>query len=268
MSSQQQEKYVMILERASSEGNTELLKNHIKYVDKKYKPTGKKISDKEYGIANSIAFTAANDLALNFGALNLPWALSSVLYAIGAALNLSWIPTAGQIVAIIVGIGAIAVFIIYKDELLENFDAIVKEFKRVYSNMASSIVSAFNDIKMMAQGLPTEGEFKDFESHYNSHSHEFADMPGGNGKKPDKNKYWEMAKEFIKKKGSDIVEKTSRFGDTVIKLNTKTLEFMVYNPVTGQVISYFLPKWINMHNGEYTKFQWALEVFKYWQRQN
>jgi|GEM_PF-2147401 len=147
MDSQQQEKYVMLLERASSEGNTELLKNHKKYIDKKYKPTGKKLSDREYDVANKIVSAASYEYALNFSAIGLPWALRSTLYAIGAALNLSWVPTAGQIVAIIVGVGAIAVFIIYREELMDNFKAIVREFKRVYSNMASSIVSAFNDIK-------------------------------------------------------------------------------------------------------------------------
>ncbi|WP_427340961.1 hypothetical protein [Caloranaerobacter sp. DY30410] len=74
-------------------------------------------------------------------------------------------------------------------------------------------------------------------------------MPGGNGKKPDKKKYWEMAKKFLKEKGNTIKEGISKSNSKYrIKFNTKTLEYLIYDPKTGQIMTCFLPGWENWHN--------------------
>lgn len=203
-------------------------------------------------------------------ALDLPLLVRYTFMAMGGGLaaGLDGPLPVGDIIAVIVSIGGIAIIAYYWDDIAPKWDGIVSAFKEAFSNMASSIVSAFNNIKMMAQGLPTEDEFADFEGHYAKHSKEFADMPGGNGKKPDKKEWWKMAKKFLKKTGSDIVEGVSKkSSDLKIKFNKKTLEYIIYNPTTGQIVTCFLPKWSSYNNGTYDKWQWMIKAFEYYKDQ-
>lgn len=128
--------------------------------------------------------------------------------------------------------------------------------------------AAFDDLAMKAQGLPTESEFHNFEEHYKKHASEFANMPGGNGKKPDKKGFWKMAKKFLKKTGKSIKVKDNpdiqKWPNTKIKFNYSTLEYMAYNPKTGKIITYFLPKH-SVFNGANMSY-WIKKAIEYWEK--
>jgi len=71
-----------------------------------------------------------------------------------------------------------------------------------------------------------------------------------------------MAKKFLKAKGRDIktgVQSATRH----VKFNTKTIEYIVYNSVTGQIITYYLPKWSSYNSGSVSSFGWAIKAFQY-----
>lgn len=51
------------------------------------------------------------------------------------------------------------------------------------------------------------------------------------------------------------------YNDRMVKFNIITLEFMVYNKNTGQIITYFLPKWSTSNATNIAR--WSQEAYNY-----
>ncbi|WXR60229.1 hypothetical protein WG909_07790 [Peptostreptococcaceae bacterium AGR-M142] len=243
--------FLNYIQELSQKGDSSLLEYHIQNVDKNY------LNDiQSYDCSRkTFATTAANpSIATQLAALNLPAAVEYGLLAFASALG---VPV-GNVIDVIVGLGLAAIIAYYWNDIKDVWDDIVDIFVTEFGSFVSE---AFDYLSAKAQGLPTEKEFHDFDRHYDDHSPEFADMPGGNGKKPDKNKYWEMAKKFLKQKGKNIKEGVSKSNSKYrIKFNTKTLEYLIYNPKTGQIMTYFLPGWRSWHDS----YKWALKALHYY----
>jgi hypothetical protein len=82
-------------------------------------------------------------------ALNLPTLVRYTFMAMGgglAAAGLDGPLPIGDIIAAIVAVGGIAIIAYYWDDIAPKWDGIVSAFKEAFSVMASSIVSAFEEI--------------------------------------------------------------------------------------------------------------------------
>lgn len=116
------------------------------------------------------------------------------------------------------------------------------------------------------EDLPGEDEFHNFERHYKEHGADFAYMPGGNGKKPNKKRFWEMAKRMLRSQSGRIIEgqdiKWSQ-GNRRIKFNTYTCEYLVYEPKTKKIITYFLPKAEKYIDGTLSLEKWRKVALNY-----
>lgn len=233
--------FLNYINQRALEGDFSLLEYHINYVDSDYvkqdtniKGEVDKNTQKMYNVTMSATSTS---IAQQLAALNLPTAVYYGLVGFAAALG---VPV-GNIVDVVIGLGLAAVIALYWNDIKHVWSDIVNIFTNQFG---SYVKEAFDYLAAKAQGLPTEKEFSSFEYHYDKHGHEFANMPGGNGKKPDKKKYWEMAKKFLEKTASEIRQGTDiNYSNRIIKFNTKTLEYLVYDKTTKQIITYYLPKW-------------------------
>jgi len=240
-------------------GDDELLKYHKENIDSSFKgSTDIMVSRvRVFTGLRAANVSASASLASDLKALGLPTAVRYAFTALGAAIAVP-----GEVIldaAAAIGLGI--VIAIYWKEISRKWYKIERVFRKHYSSQSTELKKAFRNLKLKAQGLPNDEQFSNFDDHHKKHAKEFANMPGGGGKKPDKKKYWEMAKKFLKKKGRTIkegVEKDKRW--LRVKFDTKTLEFMIYNPKTMQIITYYLPKWKNNYNN-YTK--WAIAAYNY-----
>lgn len=162
--------------------------------------------------------------------------------------------------------GVIGVSIYYKDEIKASWNKIVKVMTDF---CGSKIKPIMNKILKKMEDLPGEDEFHNFGRHYNDHGADFAYMPGGNGKKPNEKRYWEMAKRMLRSKSERIIEgqdvKWSQ-GNRRIKFNTYTCEYLVYELKTKKIITYYLPKAKKYINKEYSLSRWRAECLKYFLR--
>lgn len=201
----------------------------------------KSFTDKDFGI-NTIksqetrtAVTAVFEELRNIG---LPVAVCQAYSALAASVVIP-----GVVLDSIALAGVIAVTIYYWDDIKASWNKLVKVMTDFCGKKVKPIL---DDIYCSVRGLPRSGEFSKFNDHYKKHASDFRDMPGGNGKKPDKKKYWEMAKKLLNnnskgiKTGKDTQWKKSV---RIIKFNPRTCEYLVYEQKTRQVVSYFLAKY-------------------------
>ena len=164
-----------------------------------------------------------------------------------------YIPFVGEIV-----VTTIAIYII--SEVSEAIGDIV----------GATIVDAsswvYNEIQNWI-AYKRNSKFQNFLYHFNKHAKEFSDMIGGNGKEPDKSAYFAMAVKFLNEKGANILEGVQKgYSDgRIAKFNTKTLEFLIYNPKTNKIITYYLPKWSNYKNGNLPIAEWMERALKYFE---
>lgn len=254
--------------------NSELLSYHKDKVDKNYKSTAKTL--RSASIASASASSEANialsALERKLISIGLSKASRYAFMAVGASIVAACADgpfPAGDAIGAIIDAVAIPVIIANWGEIGPKWDSIISAFKDAFSSMGSSVKKkideGFATAALKAQGLPTEKEFKNFDYHFEAHSKEFANMPGGNGKKPDKKKYWEMAKEFLKKTGSGIKQGTDvDYSNRIVKFNPKTLEYLVYDKNTKQIITYFLPKWSTSNAKNISA--WAKAAIDYFSR--
>jgi len=176
LSPEAKEKFVTFMENEDNE----LLEIHKKQIDKEYdkkkaKEDKKKQNDKKKDKNkngnnqqpstenNGIAVTnepmmimaaaspadALSILNTRLTALNLPTLVRYTFMAMGgglAAAGLDGPLPVGDIVAAIVAVGGIAIIAYYWNDIAPKWDGIVSAFKEAFSVMASSIVSAFNEI--------------------------------------------------------------------------------------------------------------------------
>ena len=236
----------------------ELLKYHRKYVNKNYKKGS--VSTQSIAVLSDLAALNA-DLA----ALGIPCAARYSLMAIASGISASAadgpLPV-GEIVGGIVALGGVVVLACNWSKIEKKWPQIVKAFQKCFKSMGNEIKKAFSSVKIKVQNRYYSRTFNRFEDHYNAHAHEFKDLPGGNGKKPDRKKYYNKARRFLKARNSDIIEgENVNRSDRIAKFNKKTLEYLVYEKETGKIISYYLPKHSAYNARHYV--EWARKALNY-----
>lgn len=128
--------------------------------------------------------------------------------------------------------------------------------------MKTKVSKAFSKVQIKVQNVYYSQRFNDFENHYQDHADEFKDLPGGNGKKPNRKKYYNKARRFLKKDGNDIIKGTNTVkSNRIAKFNKKTLEYIVYEKDTKKIITYFLPKHSSYNAKHYS--EWAQKALEY-----
>lgn len=236
-----------------------LQKYHKKYVDKKYKVTStKKI--------NAI-FDELLTLNRELSALNLPSSVEYAFMAIGASFCTACVDgplPVGDIVGIMVSLGAVAVIAYNWDSVASKWGAIQNIFIDIFEDSKKSIKRAFSKVKAKVENKCYSTRFKDFGYHYGEHAEEFKHMKGGNGKKPSRTQYIKMAERFLKKTSKDIrLGKMKINSSRAIKFNTVTLEYLVYEIKTEKIISYYLPKVDSYIKYKWSYSKWAKEAYEY-----
>lgn len=174
LSPEAKEKFVTFIENE----DYELLEIHKKYVDPDYDKMKVKEDIKNKIHNNQLLNTESNNITVIKGveitidkpmimmaaaspadaldilntrliALNLPTLVRYTFMAMGgglAAAGLDGPLPIGDIIAAIVAVGGIAIIAYYWDDIAPKWDGIVSAFKEAFSVMASSIVSAFEEI--------------------------------------------------------------------------------------------------------------------------
>ncbi|CUH92930.1 hypothetical protein [Herbinix luporum] len=174
LSPEAKEKFVTFIENE----DYELLEIHKKYVDPDYDKMKVKEDIKNKIHNNQLLNTEDNNITVIKGveitidkpmimmaaaspadaldilntrliALNLPTLVRYTFMAMGgglAAAGLDGPLPIGDIIAAIVAVGGIAIIAYYWDDIAPKWDGIVSAFKEAFSVMASSIVSAFEEI--------------------------------------------------------------------------------------------------------------------------
>ena len=174
LSPEAKEKFVTFIENE----DYELLEIHKKYVDPVYDKMKVKEDIKNKIHNNQLLNTEDNNITVIKGveitidkpmimmaaaspadaldilntrliALNLPTLVRYTFMAMGgglAAAGLDGPLPIGDIIAAIVAVGGIAIIAYYWDDIAPKWDGIVSAFKEAFSVMASSIVSAFEEI--------------------------------------------------------------------------------------------------------------------------
>lgn len=239
-----------------------LYKYHLKHVNKNYKRTTI--------TAQSVAAALADLRQLNsdLSALNLPASVQYALMAIGSGLSVGAVdgplPVA-DIVGVIISLGGVAVFAYNWPKIEKKWPKIIKSFKKCFDGMKTKVSKAFDKVKVKAQNVYYSQDFHNFEYHYNKHAKEFKDLKGSNGKKPNRNKYYNKAKRFLKaKKSKKILQGKDRYNPKrVIKFNKATLEYLVYDANTKKIISYYLAQHSVYKEDNLTVKQWAAVALAY-----
>lgn len=235
-----------------------LYKYHRKHVNKKYKRAA--FSTQSVAVLDELG-----RLNSDLSALNIPCAVRYALMAIASGMSAGAVdgplPVA-DIVGIVVALGGVAVLAYNWPKIEKKWPKIVKAFQKCFKRMKSKVTKAFSNIKIKVQNAYYSRTFDRFDYHYRKHAKEFKDLHGGNGKKPNRNKYYNKARRFLKAKGRDIIE-SEKINDTtrMAKFNKKTLEFLVYDKRTKQIITYFLPKH-SRYNAQHYRL-WAQKALNY-----
>lgn len=236
----------------------ELYKYHRKHVNKKYKRVS--ITAQSVAVLDDLS-----RLSSDLSALNLPCAVRYALMAIASGMSAGVadgpLPVA-DIIGIVVSLGGVAVLAYNWPKIEKKWPKIVKAFKRCFKEIKSDVSKAFSKVQVKVQNVYYSRTFNRFEDHYSGHAHEFKDLPGGNGKKPNRNKYYNKARRFLKARGRDIIE-SEKINDAtrMAKFNKKTLEFLVYDKRTKKIITYFLPKH-SRYNAQHYRV-WARKALNY-----
>jgi hypothetical protein len=235
-----------------------LYKYHRKHVNKKYKRAA--FSTQSVAVLDELG-----RLNSDLSALNIPCAVRYALMAIASGMSAGAVdgplPVA-DIVGIVVALGGVAVLAYNWPKIEKKWPKIVKAFQKCFKRMKSKVTKAFGKIKIKVQNVYYSRTFNRFEKHYSDHAHEFKDLPGGNGKKPNRNKYYNKARRFKKARGRDIIEgENAGHSDRMAKFNKKTLEYLVYEKETGKIISYYLPKHSAYNARHYA--EWARKALDY-----
>ncbi len=229
--------FVKKLEFYAENGYPQLLDLHKKYVN--LGCDAKNVLGSNEKIFQNFGSSAISQLAPRLFSLGLS---ESVVYAFEAFAATVAVP--GYVADVAAGMVLVGVLIAHKDEVLKNWNAIVEIVTDVVGDTVSSTLNFVKKKLKNDTKLPTKDEFLDFDDHYSRHAKEFVDMPGGNGKKPDKEGYWRMARYFLAKEGPDIVKAFKKGSKKkVVKFSTETFEFMIYNIKSGKIYTYFLPRW-------------------------
>lgn len=236
----------------------ELYKYHLKHVNSKYK----RVSIKTHSMA---VFGELSELNSELRALNIPCTVRYALMAIASGMSAGAadgpLPVA-DIIGIIVSLGGVAVLAYNWPKIEKKWPKIVKAFEKCFKSIKTDVSKAFSKIQVKVQNTYYSKTFDRFDYHYRKHAKEFKDLPGGNGKKPNRNKYYNKARRFLKAKGRDIIESEKIDDKTrMAKFNKKTLEFLVYNKKSKKIITYFLPKH-STYNAQHYKV-WAKKALNY-----
>lgn len=239
LSTEAREKFINNLELLAASGNDELLKFHVENVDTNY-------NYKEIKKVKTLYATNSLTLAQELSLLALPKAVEYSLLALAGALG---IPV-GNVVDVIISLGVVAIIAANWNTISPVWDDIVDIFSR---HIGGFVVEGFDYIYNKATGLPTERQFSRFNYHYDKHSEGFKFMPTGNGKKPDKKKFWEMAKKALEKTGSKIKTGISKQNPSrTVKFNTESLEIIIYDTATKLIRTYYIPYDEGLVSGRYT----------------
>jgi hypothetical protein len=212
LSVEAKQNFVNILEEESSIGYNSLLKFHTENIDKTYNSSNSNLiivnKKKQYNSISARSMTLAQELSL----LALPKAVEYSLLALPSALG---VPV-GNVVDVVIGLGVVTIIVWNWKSVAPVWDDIVDIFSR---HIGGNVVKAFDYIYNKATGLPTDNKYSRFNYHYDKHSAGFQFMPGGNGNKPDKKKFWEMAKKALKKTGSEFKQESQRVIQ-IVQLNS------------------------------------------------
>ena len=217
----------------------ELYKYHLKHVNSKYK----RVSIKTHSIA---VFGELGELNSDLRALNIPCTVRYALMAIASGMSAGAadgpLPVA-DVIGIVASIGGVAVLAYNWPKIEKKWPKIVKAFEKCFKGVKTDVSKAFSKIQVKVQNAYYSKTFDRFDYHYRKHAKEFKDLPGGNGKKPNRNKYYNKAKRFLKAKGRDIIEgENIGHSKNRAKFNKNTLEYLVYDKKTRKIISYYLPR--------------------------
>lgn len=243
----------VILQRDDS-----LYEYHRKHVNSKYKKI--MVSTQSVAILDNLS-----ELNSDLRALNIPFAARYALMAIASGISAAAADgpaPVGDILGIVAALGGFAVLAYNWPKIEKKWSKIEKAFEKCFKNMKTTIKKSFTKIKIKVLNIYYSRTFHNFENHYKSHADEFKDLPGGNGKKPNRNKYYNKARRFMKAKGKDIIE-SDKIKDSTrrAKFNKKTLEFLIYNKKSKKIITYFLPKHSKYNAQHYSS--WAKKALDY-----
>lgn len=249
------------------EMDEELYEFHVKNVDRQFERVDK-CSQKARRGDWAIVPRELVQLGEELHDLNLPFYIYYSLMAIGSGIMAAAadgpIPV-GDIVGAFVGVCGVGVIALNWPKIEKKWPDIEAAFARCFSSMSKNVKKAFSKLKVKIEVRYYSHDFKDFEYHFKAHSEEFANKPGGNGKKPSRKQYYKMAKKFRKSENSaDVLQGTDvNHADRGIKFNRVTLEYLVYEKGTNKIISYYLPKWENMINNGWSVERWAKAALNY-----
>jgi hypothetical protein len=138
------QKFIAYMEKS----NPDLLKFHQKNIDTNYVKIKTNTTEAKLRASNVIT-EPLNILSAELIALNLPTAVRYAFMAMGggiaAAIADGPIPV-GDIVAAIIAIGGGVVIGYYWNDISPKWDGVVKAFKKAFSNVASSVEKALNEV--------------------------------------------------------------------------------------------------------------------------
>lgn len=237
---------------------------HKKYVDNSYVKQNTKIQIE--------VFSKLSGLNSELAGLGLPTAVRYALMAIASGISAGLadgpLPV-GDIIGIFASIGGIAVLVYYWPKIEKKWPKIEKAFEKCFRSISSNIKKTFAKVKIKILNKYYSQKFNRFEYHYQKHADEFSKQPGGNGKKPNREKYFYKAKHFLKQKGDDIIEgknlneNGNEIKGRIAKFNKKTLEYLVYEKKTKKIISYYLPKYSDYIKKEWSLNRWSKAALNY-----
>ncbi|HEU4963781.1 MAG TPA: hypothetical protein VFV52_08010 [Bacilli bacterium] len=142
-------RFLSFLQRQEQQGRTDLLDYHVQEVDSKGLQELQSLTSTQTVVPTAFG-DALDQLEVELEALALPVAVEYSFVAVGVGIAAATVDgplPIGDIVAVLIAIGAGVVVGIYWDEIESKWDGIVDAFGHAFDAMCAEMIEAFNQIK-------------------------------------------------------------------------------------------------------------------------